>query len=277
MVIWKKNSHRRIDSILDNNIFSIDISSRDVATALAASYKRERPFPHAVIKNLFEQDFLAKLASDVNKFNDFDGEKDFFGAQKKRFCSSPQRLPPTVLELISACHSKVFIAFLEVLTGEQQLHCDQNLMGGGIHSILPGGFLKVHADFNWHEELGMYRRLNLLIFLNAKWPADWGGDLELWASDMSDVECKVAPELNTSVVFTTDEDSYHGHPSPLTSPVGVSRNSIALYYYSPVKPSTGFSESRSTAYKERYTGELGSGSLGQRISAKLKTIFSKQA
>ena len=265
MVLWKKNSHGRIDSILDNGIFSIDISSRAVANALAASYKRVRPFPHAVIKNIFEPEFLAKIASDENKFNDFDGEKDFFGAQKKRFCSSPQRLPSIVFELISACHSKVFIEFLENLTGEQQLHCDKNLMGGGIHSIPR------------HEELGMYRRLNLLVFLNAKWPADWGGDLELWTSDMSAVECKVAPKLNTSVVLTTDEDSYHGHPNPLTSPVGVSRNSIALYYYSPVKPSTGFSESRSTAYKERYTGELGSGSLGQRISAKLKTIFSKRA
>ncbi|MFT5209899.1 MAG: hypothetical protein ACI9CE_001622 [Flavobacterium sp.] len=262
------------DSILDNGIFSIDISSREDASTLAASYKAVRPFPHAVIKNLFRADFLSQLESEILHFDKFDGEKDFFGAEKKRYCGTPEKLPPTVLKLIDACHSKVFLAFLEILTGEEDLHSDKTLMGGGIHSILRGGFLKVHADFNWHEELGMYRRLNLLVFLNAKWQADWGGELELWSPDMSARELKVAPELNTSVIFTTDDDSYHGHPNPLKSPVGINRNSIALYYYSPVKPASGFSESGTTAYQERYAGELSSGSLITRISTKLKSIFS---
>lgn len=41
----------------------------------------------------------------------------------------------------------------------------------------------------------------------------------------------VAPIWNRCVIFNTDADSYHGHPDPLTTPDGVLRRSIALYYY----------------------------------------------
>jgi hypothetical protein len=33
------------------------------------------------------------------------------------------------------------------------------------------------------------------------------------------------------VVFSTDASSYHGHPDPLTTPDGITRKSLALYYY----------------------------------------------
>jgi hypothetical protein len=44
------------------------------------------------------------------------------------------------------------------------------------------------------------------------------------------------------VVFNTDSDSFHGHPRPLRCPPGMTRKSIAVYYYTrgrsdkPVEP-----------------------------------------
>ena len=42
---------------------------------------------------------------------------------------------------------------------------------------------------------------------------------------------KYPPLLNHAVIFTTDERSLHGFPDPLTCPAGVSRKSLAFYYY----------------------------------------------
>ena len=115
---------------------------------------------------------------------------------------------------------------------------DPHLFGGGIHSTINQGLLKMHADFNWHNRLKLYRRLNLLIYLNKNWREDWGGELLLARRKESrlNAEVSVAPCFNTTVIFTTTDHSFHGHPEPMCLPVGQARNSIALYYYVSEKP-----------------------------------------
>ena len=54
------------------------------------------------------------------------------------------------------------LEFLETLTGIDGLVPDPYFAGGGLHQIVRGGFLKVHADFNWHPKLRLDRRLNML-------------------------------------------------------------------------------------------------------------------
>ena len=48
---------------------------------------------------------------------------------------------------------------------------------------------------------------------------------------MKECRQRILPILNRCVVFNTTSNSYHGHPDPLTCPEGITRNSIALYYY----------------------------------------------
>ncbi|MFB3077112.1 MAG: hypothetical protein ACE1Y4_03815, partial [Lysobacterales bacterium] len=57
-------------------------------------------------------------------------------------------------------------------------------------------------------------------------------DLELWSTDMSRCVRKIRPLAGRCVIFNTSADSFHGHPRPLACPSGVTRKSIALYYYS---------------------------------------------
>ena len=90
------------------------------------------------------------------------------------------------------------------------------LWGGGLHETTTGGFLNVHVDFNRHP-LGVYRRANLLIYLN-----DADGALMLGSQ-------VIHPKKGRGVLFETTESSWHGHPEPLKC---ASRKSIAIYYYS---------------------------------------------
>lgn len=72
--------------------------------------------------------------------------------------------------------------------------------------------------------------MNVFLYLNEDWEEDWGGHLEFW-KDLNTPVKKISPTFNKLVVFTTSEESWHGHPDPLLCPSNRSRKSIALYYY----------------------------------------------
>jgi Rps23 Pro-64 3,4-dihydroxylase Tpa1-like proline 4-hydroxylase len=73
------------------------------------------------------------------------------------------------------------LKYLEELTGIENLISDELLMGGGLHKITTGGKLSNPCkDYKVHPVKKLYRRVNLLIYLNKDWKQEWGGNLELW-------------------------------------------------------------------------------------------------
>jgi Rps23 Pro-64 3,4-dihydroxylase Tpa1-like proline 4-hydroxylase len=93
-----------------------------------------------------------------------------------------------------------------------------------------GGFLKVHADFNFYSKINMYRRINVIIYLNEEWHDDWNGSLEFWSEDMIKQK-SYPPRLNTAVLFHVHDKAFHGYPDKLQCPEKLGRKSINLYYY----------------------------------------------
>lgn len=237
-----------------------------------SAYSANPPFPHLVIEGAWDSALLAECKREIGQFSAWDGEKDFYGARKKRFCGDLEALPTSVAQVIREASSPAFLRWLEQLTGESGLLPDPYLEGGGIHQIVPGGFLKVHADFNWNDQLKLYRRLNVLIYLNPSWRQEWGGGLELWTTDMAACAKLVLPEANTMVVFTTDDRSFHGHPQPLACPAGVSRDSVALYYYSSIEPAAHHAQKRLKTDYRPIKGDHFS-ARGTSLRAKVKTTL----
>ncbi len=72
-------------------------------------------------------------------------------------------------------NSQPMLDFLSQLTGIERLVGDPYLIGGGLHQIQAGGFLKLHTDFNKHSFLDLDRRLNVIIYLNEDWEESYGG------------------------------------------------------------------------------------------------------
>lgn len=101
-----------------------------------------------------------------------------------------------------------------------------------------GGYLKVHTDFNKNPSLGLDRRINVLIYLNKDWDVAFGGHFELWDSEMKGCVSKILMVFNRLAQFSTTDFSYYGHPVTLQCPDGLSRKSVALYYYSLGRPET---------------------------------------
>jgi hypothetical protein len=214
-------------------------------------YRRAKPFPHIVLDHALNS-WLIDRASAV-----FPGKGDLpwylydNPFEKKLAFDRVAEMPGPLSDLISYLQTPVFVWFLEQLTGICKFLIDETCRGGGLHAIERGGKLDVHADFNVHPVSGLHRRLNLILFLNREWRREWGGDLQLWTSDMSRCAVRVAPVYNRMVVFTVTDTAFHGHPEPLACPPGVLRKSIALYYYTRERPAEEMSAAHSTRYQRR--------------------------
>lgn len=148
-------------------------------------------------------------------------------------------------------NGQAFLRFLEEMTGIKGLISDPYYLGGRLHATKRGGHLSVHADFNIHAITKLERRHNLLVYLNEDWPAEWGGELELWDKKMKTGEVKIAPLLERAVVFSTILDSYHGHPEPLACPPEQRRRSIATYYYTGLDVDAGLTPHRGANFRPR--------------------------
>lgn len=177
---------------------------------------------------------------------------EFDSATQRKLASKDDSvMGPHTRSLLHELNASAFVDFLERLTGIEGLVGDPHLEGGGLHQIIPGGHLKVHADFNRHPRLQLERRLNVLIYLNRNWQDEYGGGFELWDEHMTGCVERVMPLFNRCVVFSTTSTSYHGHPEPLACPEGETRKSLALYYYSRDRPREEVAAAHNTLFQAR--------------------------
>jgi Rps23 Pro-64 3,4-dihydroxylase Tpa1-like proline 4-hydroxylase len=219
----------------------------ELSKQLSTQYHEAKPFPHIVIDKFLPETILNSVLDEFNKNENwwYDRVKWTEPYQVNKFywpydIETANNMPndlPTISALVNYLNSPVMLKYLEELTGIDNLISDELLMGGGLHKITSGGKLAIHKDYNVHPVKKIYRRLNLLIYLNKDWKQEWEGNLELWDKDHTKLEVSVEPLFNRAVIFTISEDSLHGHPVPLNTPENVSRNSIALYYFTEVNPS----------------------------------------
>ena len=223
-----------MENILNNKFINLD----ELSTKYHQQYLNNKPFSHIVFDNFFNTLFLEKILEDFPKNLEKTGIK-FEDKQEKKIASkNPDIISNNTNTLINFLNSYKFLNFLNNLSGMQEtLIPDPYLWGGGYHELKNGGYLNIHADFNIHPQLELNRRINLLIYLNKNWKDEYGGHLELWDKMMTKCEKKISPIFNRMVVFSTNDFSYHGHPEPVICPMGESRKSIALYYFSKGRPS----------------------------------------
>lgn len=204
--------------------------------ALHDSFRGADPFPHVVIDGLFDDERLLGVLEDFPRPGEIEWDRFDSATEKKLGYSYRSRLRERVELFLYQMGSPPVLRFLEELTGIPGLVPDPYFGGAGPHQIERGGFLKVHADFNVHPLLHLDRRLNVLIYLNRDWREEYGGHLELWRRDASECVHRILPVFNRTVVFATTDDSFHGHPHPLTCPRGESRKSVSFYYYTAGRP-----------------------------------------
>jgi hypothetical protein len=218
--------------------------------ALRERYAQAEPFPHIHLEEFLDAAVIERAIAEFPSIGS-DGwvhYKHF--NENKQGMTARDAFPPVIGAVVDELNSPAFVAWLSELTSIPNLVADPGLEGGGMHQSGAGGFLNVHADFTRHHHQTTWRRrVNVIVYLNDGWQPEWGGAIELWDREMRRPVVRVPPLANHAVIFNTDETSYHGFADPLRCPPGVTRKSLATYYYT-VEAQTD-APARSTNYQAR--------------------------
>ena len=208
-------------------------AARNKGAELRESYVAADPFPSILIDNFLPNELAEQMLAHFGPKRSNDDLNESYDRPQERYKNSyhPDTLDDFARTVFYSFNSAPFVAIIENITGIKGLIPDPYYFGGGFHEVKNGGHLSIHADFNHHKVMNLERRVNILIYLNKDWEEDYGGQLELWDSDMTRLAQSYVPKFNRSVIFNTTSGSMHGHPRPVNHPSGASRKSIALYYY----------------------------------------------
>lgn len=198
----------------------------------AVVYQKAQPFSHASFDNFLPEDVLNKVLEEFPDVDNSQWQEYKSETENGKLASGKyEMIPPHTRYVLDQLNTPPFLQFLEKLTGISSLIPDPYYTGGGMHQTKPGGWLGMHVDFNRYDQLKLYRRINVIIYLNKNYEEKYGGHLELWDEKMNKCYEKIAPVFNRCAIFTTSENSHHGHPDPLNFPEGSTRKSLAWYYY----------------------------------------------
>ena len=215
---------------------------------------RDAPgFPHFCIDNFLDEAFAREVHAAFPSYAVAETMGQSFSAVnefRKVQITDSSKFAPAILRLHELLASDEFVANMAFASGIPDLVADPGLAGGGIHETNQGGRLDVHVDFNFNEELGLYRRLNVLVYFNPDWKEAYGGYLDLWDKDVKHCLGRYAPTFNRAAGFATSTLSWHG-VTPVTCPPGETRKSFAVYYYSAEPPPGWDGVKRSTVFRAR--------------------------
>ena len=194
-------------------------------------FAKKEPFRNVVIDDFVDDRMLKKAIQPIKNPTNYFQWNYSNKFEIKHACNDFEKLPSLLVNLIRELNSNPFVEYLEKITRIPNLIPDPKMRGGGLHIIGRGGLLGVHKDFNYHPDLRLKRKINLILYLNDEWlENEYGGHLELWSDGMERCVKKISPVLNRAVIFDTEE-SLHGHPVPLSCPKDRYRMSIATYFY----------------------------------------------
>ena len=203
----------------------------DGATApLAAAYREAKPFPHLVLHNLFPDERLDGLVREIGSIGEGGWVIHDEPQLSKANLRSAVDLGENGKRHVALLHSAEFLYLMSEITGIWGLVPDPYLAGSGYHVLGRGGLFDVHADRNVDHNTGLTRRLAMLTYLNHDWKPEYGGQLELWATDASHCERVVEPIFNTTILFEVGDHNFHG-VRPVQPPKGISRKSFAAYFH----------------------------------------------
>lgn len=222
---------------------------QQLAESSAERYRQASPFPHIYFDDFLPIEAAEAALCEFPEPRQISWEQFDNPLERKLAFGTVEKLPPGPRDVLYFLNSRPMLRFLETLTGIEGVIPDPYFEGGGLHQIVPGGKLAVHADFNRHRKLKLDRRINVLIYLNKDWAEEYGGHFELWDRGMTRAEQRILPVFNRCAIFSTTSWSYHGHPTPLAAPPGRTRKSIATYYYTNGRPEEEMMDAHSTLFQ----------------------------
>jgi 2OG-Fe(II) oxygenase superfamily len=226
------------------------------ADELREKFLHAEPFRYVFIDEFFENGFAETLLAEFPSFDRRLAIAESGTVGGKAVNTTIATISPGYKKLYELISSNPFLEFLSRLSGVPDLIPDPAMYGGGTHENLHGQELDPHVDFNLDQTEQLHRRLNLIVYLNKEWRAEWGGGLEIHSNPRRPEENRIRtcePLFNRAVLFETNEYSWHGFPK-IDLPEDkrhLSRKSISIYLYTKDRPAGEVAPKHATFYVQR--------------------------
>ncbi len=237
----------------DSLMSSLDPAALGRIDEFARRFASARPFRHVEMANFLRRDLCERLLQEFPRFEERHALNEMGEVGGKAVRMDVRDLSPAYREFDAFLQTPEFLGYVSRVTGIPDLLYDPDYIGGGTHENRDGQSLDAHVDFNYHPRTQWHRRLNLIVYLNPRWDAEWGGVLELHADPWNAARDEVAgilPAFNTCAIFETTESSWHGF-SQIRLPVQqahLSRKSFAIYLYTRERPPAETAPPHATIY-----------------------------
>lgn len=234
-------------------------------------WNSKKPFRYLSFENFFFNEKAELINNSYPNIDEGVWDNTTYINQKNKFQKSSFEKDSLFDKVFKELNHPEFLQILSEITGIYDLIEDEELFGGGLHQSITGAFLDVHVDYNIHPKTKLHRMLNVLVYMNQEWKDEYEGHLELWDMDKNERLERISPNFNRLAMFETNQISYHGHPHPLKSPKGISRKSIATYYYTKSRDEKDIADEHNT----KYVNTTGSTGKLKNIKSGLKALIER--
>jgi hypothetical protein len=253
------------------NAINPQYTSAEAIQNLRTQFDSAHPCRHLVLDNFLSADLANDLHAHFPPLESLNVKRKSLNENKAEDYHF-ERWHPSFTTVRNAIRSEAFCNWMSQITGIEGLVTPDDSLGSGVHQGGQGSYVDVHIDVNFDPASNLWRRINLLIYLNRHWDEAWGGHIELWDKAMTRMEQRVAPLHNRAVIFYTDEKSPHGY-SKINIPEGESRKSFYAYYYTPVGEGFRYSDSRFIARPDDSMLKKAATSVKEAIKINAKRIL----
>lgn len=247
-----------------------------VINKLTGTDVQNDPYFHTEIDSILPEELAKSLSDEILSYDDTRWFCYKNKIEDKKLLSDWRQFPKETYQLFSFLNSPMMLECLSNMVGVQ-LYPDHGLHGGGWHIHASGGKLNPHLDYSMHPNLGLQRKLNLIIYLCDDWDESYGGHFGLWDckedGSASGLSKEISMGFNKAVLFDTTQNSWHGMSREVKCPLGQYRKSIAIYY---LLDPVGEVEQRSRALFTPTESQLGDTEIAELIEKRSKGSSAKE-
>lgn len=151
--------------------------------------------------------------------------------ERKRTLAVFDSLNTNIRDITYAFQDSSIIQAIENITGMYNLEPDPHLYASGISIMQKGDFLNPHLDNSHNVNKKKIRQINLLYYVSPNWTHEFGGNLELWDSDVS-IATEIISKFNRLIIMETNQYSWH---SVNQVSIDSKRCCVSNYLFSPIR------------------------------------------
>ena len=150
---------------------------------LKKEFDNAHPCKYVVLPNFLTEELATSLYENFPKIDTLNVKRKSLNENKSEDYHF-ERFHSDFTTLKNVVSSKEMYVFMEAITGIKGLCTTDDSLGSGVHQGQNGSYVDVHIDVNYNPDKNLWRRVNLLIYLNKNWKPEYGGELELWNKEM---------------------------------------------------------------------------------------------